>query len=164
MRSSPPLSPKAPPRPGLAAAASGLLLLAATACAPGAPPQPEASQRPVVSDTGPGSAPSENRSARTQKGEASFYADHFEGRPMANGETFTQSSDSAASKTLPLGTKAQVKNLENGRTAVVTIEDRGPHVPGRVIDLSKKVAKRLDMVDDGTAPVEVKPLTSTASR
>lgn len=77
---------------------------------------------------------------------------------MANGETFDQQSDSAASKTLPLGSKAEVRNLENGRTAVVTIEDRGPFVSGRVIDVSKKTAERLDMVDDGTAPVEVRPL------
>ncbi|MXP65450.1 septal ring lytic transglycosylase RlpA family protein [Roseomonas sp. M0104] len=150
-------------RPSLAPAAAGLLLLTATACAPAAPPQPEP-PRPAVSDAGPPPGSAENRGARPQKGAASFYADHFEGKTMANGETFTQSSDSAASKTLPLGTKAQVKNLENGRTAVVTIEDRGPHVPGRVIDLSKKVAERLDMVEDGTAPVEVKPLTNTARR
>ena len=83
---------------------------------------------------------------------------------MANGETFDQQSDSAASKTLPLGTKAQVRNLENGRTAVVTIEDRGPFVSGRVIDVSKQTAAHLDMTEDGTAPVEVRPLSGSARR
>jgi len=95
---------------------------------------------------------------RTHRGEASYYHDRFHGREMANGETFRQGSDSAASRTLPLGTRAQVKNLENGRTAEVTIEDRGPYARGRVIDLSKNTARQLDMMEDGTAPVEVRPL------
>ncbi|HWX46826.1 MAG TPA: septal ring lytic transglycosylase RlpA family protein [Roseomonas sp.] len=145
--------PHAPSLPALGtrfvAPLSGLLLLAAAGCAPSAPPAQQA-----------GPVAPESKNTGVQKGEASFYADHFEGRSMANGETFSQSSDSAASKTLPLGSKAQVKNLENGRTAVVTIEDRGPHVAGRVIDVSKQTAKRLDMVEDGTAKVEVKPLSS----
>ena len=132
---------------------SGLLLLAAMGCAPSAPP------RPVAYDPPPSSPAPASTAGRTQKGEASFYADQFEGQKMANGETFNQASTSAASKTLPLGTKAQVKNLENGRTAVVTIEDRGPYVGGRVIDVSKRTAKRLDMVEDGTAKVEVVPLS-----
>ncbi|MDJ0386545.1 septal ring lytic transglycosylase RlpA family protein [Roseomonas sp. E05] len=137
------------------AAIPTLLLLAMVGCAPGAPP-PAAG--PALSDAGGRPPAPESRAPRAQRGEASFYADHFEGRTMANGESFAQSSDSAASKTLPLGTKAEVKNLENGRTAVVTIEDRGPHVGGRVIDVSKQTAKRLEMVEDGTARVEVKPL------
>jgi len=135
---------------GFVAPLSGLLMLAAAGCAPSAPSTPPPQQAGPV-------AP-ESRNTGVQKGEASFYADQFEGRSMANGETFSQNSDSAASKTLPLGSKAQVKNLENGRTAVVTIEDRGPHVAGRVIDVSKQTAKRLGMVEDGTAKVEVKPL------
>jgi rare lipoprotein A len=64
----------------------------------------------------------------------------------------------AASKTLPLGTKAQVTNLENGKSAVVEIRDRGPYVDGRIVDLSPKVAKSLDIHEQGIAQVEVKPL------
>lgn len=95
---------------------------------------------------------------RPHRGEASFYHDRFHGQEMANGRTFRQNSDSAASKILPLGTRAEVRNLENGRTAEVTIEDRGPYVRGRVIDLSKSTARKLDMTEDGTAPVEVRPI------
>ncbi|KAA2215278.1 septal ring lytic transglycosylase RlpA family protein [Pseudoroseomonas oryzae] len=127
--------------------------LALTACAGAAEPPPAQG----ASRTGPEPArPAQGGPA--QRGEASFYHDKFHGRTMANGETFDQNSDSAASKTLPLGTKAQVKNLENGRTATVTIEDRGPFVDGRVVDVSKSTARKLDMVEDGTAPVEVRPL------
>ncbi len=62
----------------------------------------------------------------------------------------------AASKTLPFGTKVSVKNLTNGKTVKVRINDRGPFVAGRTIDLSKKAAKKIDMVDEGVADVELK--------
>ena len=65
----------------------------------------------------------------------------------------------AASKTLPLGTVAKVTNLDNGKTATVKIEDRGPYVNGRVVDLAPKVANDLDMTHKGVAPVIVKPVT-----
>jgi rare lipoprotein A len=94
----------------------------------------------------------------TQHGKASYYASRFAGRRMANGERFDPNSNSAAHKTLPLGTVARVTNLENGRSAVVRVEDRGPHVRGRVIDVSPRTARRLDMKEDGTARVAVTPL------
>ncbi|PHK96212.1 septal ring lytic transglycosylase RlpA family lipoprotein [Pseudoroseomonas rhizosphaerae] len=114
----------------------------------------------MVATASPGGTalPVRDQAPRPHRGEASFYHDRFHGREMANGETFRQNSDSAASRTLPLGTRAQVRNLENGRTAEVTIEDRGPYAKGRVIDLSKSTARKLDMMEDGTAPVEVRPL------
>lgn len=92
----------------------------------------------------------------TETGKASFYADKFQGRQTANGETFRQSKKTAAHKTLPFGTKVTVKNLSNGRTVKVRINDRGPFVKGRMIDLSKKAAKKLKMVDDGVATVEIR--------
>ena len=64
-------------------------------------------------------------------------------------------SDSAASKTLPLGTTARVTNLRNGRSAIVTIRDRGPHAKGRIIDVSIGIAGRLGMTHSGVAQVEV---------
>ncbi|MBP2298311.1 septal ring lytic transglycosylase RlpA family protein [Azospirillum picis] len=93
------------------------------------------------------------------KGEASFYSHKFHGRTTANGETMNQNKPTAASRALPLGTKATVTNEENGRSVDVIVNDRGPYVDGRVIDLSRSAAKKLDMIDDGTAPVkvEVKP-------
>lgn len=133
-------------------------LLAGTLLA--APPALARTAAPLAAAaSGTGMAlPVNEQNARPHRGEASFYHDRFHGREMANGETFRQESDSAASRTLPLGTRAQVRNLENGRTAEVTIEDRGPYARGRVIDLSKSTARKLDMMEDGTAPVEVRPL------
>lgn len=92
----------------------------------------------------------------TENGKASFYADKFAGRTMANGKKFSQHKLTAAHKTLPLGTKVKVINLSNHKTVKVHITDRGPFVAGRVIDLSKKAAKRIDMVNDGVVPVELK--------
>lgn len=75
---------------------------------------------------------------------------------MANGKKFSQHKLTAAHKTLPFGTKVKVINLSNHHTVKVRITDRGPFVEGRIIDLSKKAAKRLDMVDAGVVSVEIK--------
>ncbi len=91
-----------------------------------------------------------------ETGRASYYADKFEGRKTSNGEIFSQDKMTAASKSLPFGTKVSVKNLTNGKTVKVRINDRGPFVAGRTIDLSKKAAKKIDMVDEGVADVELK--------
>jgi rare lipoprotein A len=90
-----------------------------------------------------------------QQGDASYYHDMFQGRETANGETFSQDKLTAASKDLPLGTKVKVTNEENGKSVTVRVNDRGPYVDGRVIDLSKKAADKLDISKDGVAPVEV---------
>ncbi len=89
------------------------------------------------------------------EGEASFYSGKFHGRKTANGETMNQNKPTAASRVLPLGTKATVTNQENGKSVDVIVNDRGPFVDGRVIDLSKTAAQKLDMIEDGTAPVRV---------
>ncbi|GAB3365423.1 hypothetical protein GCM10027566_36040 [Arachidicoccus ginsenosidivorans] len=91
-----------------------------------------------------------------ETGKASYYAGKFIGRKTANGETFRKRKLTAASKTLPFGTHVKVKNLKNGKTVKVRINDRGPFIPGRIIDLSWKAAKRLDMLDDGVVPVQIK--------
>lgn len=92
----------------------------------------------------------------TQTGKASFYADKFNGRKTANGERFSNSKLTAAHKTLPFGTKVKVTNLSNGKTVKVRINDRGPFVAGRMIDLSKKAAKRIDLVNNGVGNVKIK--------
>ncbi|HEX8278857.1 MAG TPA: septal ring lytic transglycosylase RlpA family protein [Segetibacter sp.] len=92
----------------------------------------------------------------TETGRASYYADKFQGRKTANGETFKQSKRTAAHKTLPFGTKVTVKNLVNGKSVKVRINDRGPFVNGRNIDLSRKAAKKIDMVKSGVADVEMR--------
>ncbi len=92
----------------------------------------------------------------TETGNASYYADKFVHKPMANGKKFSQHKLTAAHKTLPLGTKVKVINLSNHQSVKVRITDRGPFVQGRIIDLSKKAAKRIDMVEAGVVPVELK--------
>ncbi len=91
-----------------------------------------------------------------ETGKASYYADFFKGRKTSNGETFRQRKLTAAHRTLPFGTKVKVTNLKNGKTVKVRINDRGPFVDGRIIDLSRKAARRLGMVDDGVVPVEIR--------
>ncbi|TDH25273.1 septal ring lytic transglycosylase RlpA family protein [Segetibacter sp. 3557_3] len=91
-----------------------------------------------------------------QTGRASYYADKFVGRKTANGEIFRQRKRTAAHQTLPFGTRVKVKNLSNGRTVKVRINDRGPFAGGRIIDLSKKAARKLGMVQKGVENVRLK--------
>lgn len=90
-----------------------------------------------------------------QTGIASFYADKFEGRTTANGEKYHHSKLTAAHKTLPFGTILRVKNLENGKEVTVRVNDRGPFVKERIIDLSKSAARELDFVNKGITKVEI---------
>lgn len=91
----------------------------------------------------------------TESGKASYYADKFEGRRTASGETFRQNNLTGAHRTLPFGTKVKVINLANGRSVKVRINDRGPYAQGRIIDLSKKAARKLGILATGVAPVEI---------
>lgn len=101
-----------------------------------------------------------DRTGRTQVGKASFYADRYSGKTMADGTPMNLYSNNAASTTLPLGTTARVTNLETGRSTWVTIRDRGPYVKGRIIDLSPVTARRIGLYHkQGLARVEVAPLT-----
>ena len=96
---------------------------------------------------------------RVRTGIASFYADMFFGRTMANGKPMDPRGDNAASRTLPLGTKARVTNLTTGQSAVVTIQDRGPYIKGRIIDLSPGTARLIGITPKmGLAKVEVTPI------
>jgi rare lipoprotein A len=99
-----------------------------------------------------------DHSGRKQKGRVSYYAHRFINRKMADGRRFDPNTAVAASKTLPLGTTAKVTNLENGRSATVTVEDRGPWERGRVVDVTPTVADQLDIRKDGVAPVIVAPI------
>lgn len=83
----------------------------------------------------------------------------FAGRKMADGTRMHPESNNAASKTLPLGTTARVTNLETGRSALVTIRDRGPYIRGRIVDLSPSTAKKIGIDrKQGVAKVEVAPI------
>ena len=99
-----------------------------------------------------------DHSGRPQRGRASYYGRQFNGRKMANGRRFHPNSNIAASRSLPLGTVAKVKNLENDQQTTVTVEDRGPYVPGRILDVAPKAAGDLGMREQGVAPVVVEPV------
>ncbi|NIA30214.1 MAG: septal ring lytic transglycosylase RlpA family protein [Actinobacteria bacterium] len=90
-----------------------------------------------------------------ERGIASFTADENQGKRTASGEIYNMRDMVAAHKRLPFGTLVKVKNLKNGKTVVVRINDRGPYVRGRIIDLSFEAAKKLDFVEEGTTEVEV---------
>jgi len=88
-------------------------------------------------------------------GTASWYGPGFHGKKTASGKIYDQHKLTAAHKTLPLGTKARVTNLDNGSTVDVEINDRGPFIEGRIIDLSRAAAGALGFVESGLAPVQV---------
>lgn len=101
--------------------------------------------------------PERNQSliANSLSGEASWYGPGFHGRLTANGERYDQNAMTAAHKTLKFGTKVKVTNLNNGKSVTVRINDRGPFIDGRIIDVSAAAARSLDMMNSGVAPVRV---------
>jgi rare lipoprotein A len=108
-------------------------------------PRPEAKPEP-----GPGGG---------QTGEASWYGEPHHGRTTASGEIYDMNQLTAAHRTLPLGTRVLVTNLRNGRAVEVRINDRGPSVEGRIIDLSFAAAKELGAVPSGTIPVRIRVIS-----
>ena len=93
--------------------------------------------------------------AKGQSGRASWYGPGFQGRKTANGERYNMNAYSAAHKTLAFGTKICVKNLNNGKGVALRVNDRGPFIRGRIVDVSRQGAKSLGMMRSGTAPVRV---------
>ncbi len=96
------------------------------------------------------------RPKATERGVASWYGKDFHGKPTASGETYDMHAMTAAHRELPLGTVVDVENLENGRHVRVVINDRGPFVRGRILDLSYGAAKKLGMAAAGLARVEIR--------
>jgi peptidoglycan lytic transglycosylase len=88
-------------------------------------------------------------------GTASWYGEHWKGRKTASGTRFDPNRLTAAHRSLPLNTRVRVTNLENAKSVTVLVNDRGPYVRGRVIDLSTAAARRLGMVKEGLAPVRI---------
>ena len=97
-------------------------------------------------------------SAFEQEGLASWYGGKFQGRQTASGEIFDTNEFTAAHKSLPFGTIVKVTNLENGKTTVVRINDRGPFVPGRIIDLSRAAAAHIGLAGQGVTKVRIQVL------
>ena len=139
------------PRPRLTHAGLALLLPLLAACASAFP-------------DGPAAGPtSEIRPAAryAEQGLASWYGARYHGRQTASGERFDMRALTAAHRTLPFGTRVQVTNLSNGRSIVVRINDRGPFVAGRVIDLSRRGAERLGFIQQGLTEVTVQTVDPT---
>ena len=102
--------------------------------------------------------PSQFRSGELLVGYSSYYADKFHGRTTANGEIFDMHDYTAAHRSLPFGTVVLVTNLENGKKVKVRINDRGPYVKGRILDLSLQAAKEIGLIETGVAKVNIKIL------
>jgi rare lipoprotein A len=96
-------------------------------------------------------------------GDASWYGPGFRGKTTASGEVFDETKMTAAHKTLPLGTRARVTNLKDGKSVQVEINDRGPYAQGRIIDLSPAAAKALGIIDRGVIKVRVESLENPAT-
>lgn len=134
-------------RYGIITCAAGLILL--VGCAPSV--RYRTVSEPVVRSS-IGTDPQPNMRLR---GLASYYHDKFEGRITSSGEPFRQDRLTAAHPTLPFGTIVRVTNLQNRRSVVVRINDRGPFVEGRILDLTRAAAAQLDMLSSGVAEVEL---------
>jgi rare lipoprotein A len=92
------------------------------------------------------------------EGVASYYANEFHGKLTSNGETFDMDGLTAAHRTFPFGTKVRVTNLENNKSVIVRVNDRGPFKEGRIIDLSRGAAKEIDLIRTGTVRVKLEVL------
>ncbi|EXJ15031.1 septal ring lytic transglycosylase RlpA family protein [Imhoffiella purpurea] len=103
-----------------------------------------------------GDAMARTNVGQVQKGIASYYHDSLHGRRTASGQVYNKNRLSAAHKTLPLGTKVRVTDTRTGRSILVKVNDRGPFVKGRIIDLSRKAARELGIIKKGVAKVELK--------
>lgn len=110
---------------------------------------------PIYALKRPGIIHRKHTAQRPQYGIASWYGAKQQGRLMACGRPFDDHKLIAAHRTLPLGTRVKVTNLRNGRSVIVRIEDRGPMIAGRIIDLSLAAARRLGFVNRGLAPVKI---------
>ncbi|ROL62398.1 septal ring lytic transglycosylase RlpA family protein [Bacteroidetes/Chlorobi group bacterium ChocPot_Mid] len=114
--------------------------------------------KPVASVTEDKELDEEDFTGEIMTGTASYYADKFHGKKTASGEIYDQDDFTAAHRTLPFGTKVLVTNLENNKSVIVRINDRGPYKKSRLIDVSRAAAEELDMIQSGIVEVEVKVL------
>jgi rare lipoprotein A len=131
-------------------------LLLVVGCATVQPPSPPSSpSAPSYEVLGKRYYPLPSAADFVERGIASWYGSDFHGRRTSTGEIYNMYAHTAAHKTLPLNTYVQVTNRKNGKKTVVRINDRGPFVDGRVIDLSYTAASELGMAEEGLAPVEV---------
>ncbi|MGI4874824.1 MAG: septal ring lytic transglycosylase RlpA family protein [Janthinobacterium lividum] len=105
-----------------------------------------------------------SKTAFTQSGQGSYYADKFAGRPTASGVPYRPGKLTAAHNTLPFGTRIRVTDTRTGRSVKVVVNDRGPHVKGRIVDVSKRAAQKLGLVEAGVAPVTLKVIRAVPGK
>ena len=118
----------------------------------------EASPQAAAQPTASRPFPAPTKLPQPQSGAASYYGPEFSGARTASGERHDPNKMTAASRTLPLGTIARVTNRETGRSVAVKVNDRGPYIGRRILDVSRRAAIRLGMKEDGVAKVKVQPL------
>src|ERR1700733_3046404 len=138
--------------------AHGLALAVLVACLGAAQSPQRLEATPAPNRTDQGDAEARKQTVKTkayQIGTASWYGDYFDGKPTASGEPYDMYDMTAASLTIPLGTYVKVTNLHNGRAVVVKVNDRGPVVPGRIIDVSYGAARALQFKDKGLQRVRL---------
>jgi rare lipoprotein A len=119
-------------------------------------PASEAVKPRIIDSAAPKERQTKTPAAST--GVASWYGPGFSGKKTANGDIFDETKMTAAHKTLPLGTKAKVTNVNNGKSVEVEINDRGPYAEGRIIDLSQAAASAIGIIDRGVAKVRVESM------
>ncbi|MBE0566293.1 MAG: septal ring lytic transglycosylase RlpA family protein [Krumholzibacteria bacterium] len=110
------------------------------------------------SGPGPGAHAEVGRDTAVQTGLASYYASRYHGRPTASGEIYDENALTAAHRNLPFGTRIRVTRLDDGRAVTLRVNDRGPFVAGRVVDVSRRAARELDFVAAGLVPVRLQVL------
>ena len=149
---------------GLIPAGFLLISVALGACTDGTSATPAAAPAPPAAAAAAPAPVQRPAGGDAKVGNASIYSDSLQGKPMADGKSYDPAAPVAASKTLPLGTVAEVTNLENGKSTKVRVEDRGPMVKGRVVDLAPAAARRIGLTKkQGIARVAVKPVAPTAN-
>jgi len=126
------------------------------------PPDLRETPKPAVI-TPPIKRPAPTPMAKVQTGEASWYGPGFKGKKTASGEIFDPAKFTAAHRTFPLGSRARVTHLASGKSIEVDINDRGPYVDGRIIDLSQAAARALGITENGTAMVKVELISETSA-
>lgn len=133
-------------------------MLAALAACSTAPDLGRAGWDAPPATESPAESPGESPGAELGRGKASWYGPRFHGRRTASGERFDMHDLTAAHRTLPFGTRVRVRNIQNGREVIVRINDRGPWIGRRIIDLSKAAGAALDLLQAGEASVVVTEL------
>lgn len=150
--SSNPAKPTPVPKPVISEAEKATVAQTTEEAAePEVQPEPAPEAEPIVEE-------SQERGSFIAEGNASFYGGKFHGRKTASGAIFNKHAMTAAHRNLPFGTRVRVTHVHNGRSVVVTINDRGPFIKSRIIDVSRAAAEQLGMVQQGVARVRLERL------